>query len=64
MMKNQKTVMRKTIYHNQRHPCRVAMLFMRRNVPASIPDVSENASFYIRRLERSDYTTNHCAHTI
>lgn len=47
MMKNQKTMMRKTIYQSQRHPCRAAMLFMRRNVPASIPDVSENASFYI-----------------
>ena len=45
MIKNQKTNMRKMIYHNQRHPWRSDMLFMRRNVPASMPDVSANASF-------------------
>ena len=53
-MKNQKTIMRKTIYHSQRHPCRAAMLFMRRNVPASMPDVSENASFCIAKGERTN----------
>ena len=45
MMKNQNTTMRKTMYHNQRHPCLAAMLFMRRKVPERMPDVSEKASF-------------------
>lgn len=45
MMKNQKTTIRKTMYHSQRHPCLAAILFMRRKVPARIPEVSENASF-------------------
>jgi len=44
-MKNQNTTTRKTIYHSQRQPCREAMLFIRRNVPDKIPDVSANASF-------------------
>jgi len=46
IMKNQKTMIRKTKYHSQRHPCRAAMLFIRRKVPESIPPVSANASFY------------------
>lgn len=46
-MKNQKTTMRKTMYHSQRQPCRTAMLFMRRKVPARMPDVSEKASFCV-----------------
>lgn len=33
------------MYHSQRHPCRAAMLFIRRNVPLRIPDVSAKASF-------------------
>lgn len=33
------------MYHSQRHPCRSAMLFILRNVPARIPPVSVNASF-------------------
>lgn len=45
-IKNQKTTARKTMYHSQRQPCRSAMLFILRNVPLRIPDVSENASFY------------------
>lgn len=45
MIKNQKTKMIKMMYHSQRHPWRSAMLFIRLNVPASMPDVSENASF-------------------
>ena len=49
MMKNQKTTMRKTMYHNQRHPCLAAMLFMRRKVPARMPPVSAKASFYTGR---------------
>jgi hypothetical protein len=46
MMKNQKTKIRKMMYHNQRQPWRSAMLFIRRNVPERMPDVSANASFY------------------
>lgn len=45
-MKNQNTTVRNTIYHSQRQPCFDDMLFMRRNVPDSMPDVSENASFF------------------
>jgi len=45
MMKNQNTMTTKTMYHSHRQPCRVAMLFIRRNVPDRIPDVSANASF-------------------
>jgi hypothetical protein len=45
--KNQKTRMMKTIYQSQRQPCRSAIRFMRRNVPARMPDVSEKASFCI-----------------
>jgi len=44
-MKNQKTMTMKTMYHSQRHPCRCAMLFILRNVPERIPDVSAKASF-------------------
>ena len=43
--KNQKTRMIKMMYPNHRHPWREAILFMRRNVPARMPDVSANASF-------------------
>lgn len=46
MMKNQKTTTRKTMYHSQRQPCREDMLFMRRNVPARMLDVSVKASFW------------------
>lgn len=45
MMKNQKTMMRNRMYHNQRQPCRAAMLFIRRNVPLRMPEVSAKASF-------------------
>ena len=51
MMKNQKTMRRKIMYHSQRHPCRAAILFMRRKVPARIPDVSEKASFCVATVE-------------
>jgi hypothetical protein len=44
-IKNQKTTIRKMMYHNQRHPWRPAMLFIRRNVPDKMPDVSAKASF-------------------
>ena len=44
-MKNQKTMMRKTMYHSQRQPWRSAMLFMRRKVPERMPEVSAKASF-------------------
>ncbi len=44
-MKNQKTTRRKIMYLNQRHPCLEAILFMRRNVPLRMPEVSEKASF-------------------
>lgn len=33
------------MYQSQRQPWRAAMLFMRRNVPERMPDVSANASF-------------------
>lgn len=39
------TSTRKSIYNIQRPPCRAAMWFIRRNVPANIPPVSANASF-------------------
>ena len=45
-MKNQKTRMRNMIYHSHRQPCRSAMVFILRKVPASMPPVSANASFY------------------
>lgn len=44
-IKNQKTMIRKTMYHRNRQPCRSAMLFIRLNVPDKIPPVSANASF-------------------
>jgi len=53
--KNQKTRMRKTMYHNQRHPWRSAILLMRRNVPARMPDVSENASFCPTKHAKKEY---------
>ena len=43
--KIQPTSTRKSMYNTQRPPCRAAMLFIRRNVPANIPPVSANASF-------------------
>jgi len=43
--KNQKTMTKNTMYHSQRQPCRVAMLFILRNVPERIPPVSAKASF-------------------
>jgi len=44
-MKNQNTNTRNKMYHSHRQPCRCAMLFIRRNVPARMPEVSANASF-------------------
>lgn len=36
---------RKTMYQSQRQPWRSAIVFIRRNVPPRMPDVSANASF-------------------
>jgi hypothetical protein len=41
----QKTMTKKMMYQSQRQPCRVAMLFILRNVPARMPPVSVKASF-------------------
>lgn len=56
MRKNQNTITRKTMYHSQRQPCRAAMLFIRRNVPDRMPDVSANASFCCQQVRFMSHT--------
>jgi hypothetical protein len=47
------------MYHNHRHPWRSAILFMRLNVPARMPDVSANASFCM--FEKKKHVVNQSA---
>lgn len=57
-MKNQKTRMRNMMYQSQRQPCRSAILFIRLNVPESMPEVSAKASFCMEELVNIPFTTN------